>query len=172
MQDQGYEMQEEASEFHDEVREEMQEGPQEKQAAVQKDLLRARLPRLNRPLEALVVANRLVSEPGWSWRWSHVPLGLNLRGRGSKRVSRKGRPRVKETGKDGLRRIRPRANQAARRSGPGKPCRVAVARAASWGLLCAQMHNVVCKYTALMCCAARGSTVCVRRASRITVRVE
>ena len=59
-------MQEEASEFHDEVREEMQEGPQEEKA-VPEDLLRARLPRLNGPLEALVVANRSVSDPGWRW---------------------------------------------------------------------------------------------------------
>ena len=82
MQDQGNEMQEEASEFHDEVREAMQEGPQEEEAAVPEDLLRARLPRLNGPLEALVVANRPVSDPGW--RWSNVPLGLKVRGRGSR----------------------------------------------------------------------------------------
>ena len=81
MQDQDNEMQEEASEFHDEVREEMQEGPQEEEA-VPEDLLRARLPRLNGPLEALVVANRPVSDPGW--RWSNVPLGLKARERGSR----------------------------------------------------------------------------------------
>ena len=121
--DQEEEMREEQA--IDQVRDELQEGQEEEEAAVHEDLLRPKPDLLNGPLEALVVANRLVSEPGWSWRWSHVPLGLNLRGRGSKRVSRKGRPRVKETGKDGLRRIRTRANQAARRSGPGKPWRVA-----------------------------------------------
>eukprot|EP00964_Phaeocystis_antarctica_P065875 scaffold39791_cov60-Phaeocystis_antarctica.AAC.1 len=82
VQDQDHEMQEEASEFHDEVREEMQEGRQEEEAAVPEGLLRSRLPRLNGPLEALVVANRPVSDPGW--RWSNVPLGLKKSGRGSR----------------------------------------------------------------------------------------
>ena len=75
----------------------MQEGPQEEEA-VPEDLLRARLPRLNGPLEVLVVANRPVSGPGW--RWSHVPLGLKARERGSRE------------GKAWLRRTR--AKQAAR----------------------------------------------------------
>ena len=78
MQDQDEEMQDEKA--IDQVREEMQEG--QKEAEVPEDLLRARLPRLNRPLEALVVANRPVSDPGW--RWSNVPLGLKVRGRGSR----------------------------------------------------------------------------------------
>ena len=60
----------------------MQEGPQEEEAAVPEDLLRARLPRLNGLLEALVVANRSVSDLGW--RWFNVPLGLKERGRGSR----------------------------------------------------------------------------------------
>ena len=81
MQDQGNEMQEEASEFHDEVREEMQEGPQEEEA-VPEDLLQAQLPRLNRPLEAFVLVNCPVSDPGRGW--SNVPLGLKVRGRESR----------------------------------------------------------------------------------------
>ena len=40
-------------------------------------MLRARLPLLNEPLEALVAANRPVSDPGW--RWSNVPLGLKAK---------------------------------------------------------------------------------------------
>eukprot|EP00964_Phaeocystis_antarctica_P080218 scaffold50086_cov65-Phaeocystis_antarctica.AAC.3 len=79
MQDQDEEMQDEKA--IDQVREEMQEGPQEEET-VPEDLLRARLPRLNGPLEALVVANHPVSGPGR--RWSNVPLGLKARERGSR----------------------------------------------------------------------------------------
>ena len=49
----------------EEVREEMQEGQKAAEAEVPEDLRRARLPRLNRSLEAVVVANRPVSDPGW-----------------------------------------------------------------------------------------------------------
>eukprot|EP00964_Phaeocystis_antarctica_P020566 scaffold11375_cov36-Phaeocystis_antarctica.AAC.1 len=59
--------------YHGAVQKAMQEGPRE-EAAVPEDLLQARLPHLNGPWEALVVATRPVSEPGCTW--SHVPLGL------------------------------------------------------------------------------------------------
>ena len=60
-------------------------------------MLRARLPLLSGPLEALVVANLPVSGPGW--KWSHVPRSQEKGARVKRRKSR-------------LRRTR--ANQAAR----------------------------------------------------------
>ena len=66
----------------DQVRDELQEGQEEEEAAVHEDLLRPKPDLLNGPLEALVVANRPVSDPGW--RWSDVPLGLKESGRGSR----------------------------------------------------------------------------------------
>eukprot|EP00964_Phaeocystis_antarctica_P026242 scaffold14778_cov61-Phaeocystis_antarctica.AAC.1 len=68
----------------EEVREEMQEGQKADISEMHEDLLRARPPLqgLNGPLEALVVANRPVSDPGW--RWSNVPLGLKESRRGSR----------------------------------------------------------------------------------------
>ena len=76
---------------------------------MQEDLLRARLPLLSGPLEALVVANLPVSGPGW--KWSHVPRSQE-KGAGVK--GRKSRLR------------RTRANQAAR-------IRAREAREAVWG---------------------------------------
>eukprot|EP00964_Phaeocystis_antarctica_P046386 scaffold26793_cov33-Phaeocystis_antarctica.AAC.1 len=65
---------------HEEVQEEVQEGQHEEEA-VPEDLLQARLPHLNGPLKALVVATRPVSEPGCTW--SHLPLDLkHKRGEG------------------------------------------------------------------------------------------
>ena len=66
----------------EEVQKELQKGQKAAKAEVPEDLLRARPPLLNGPLEALVVANRPVSDPGW--RWSNVPLGLKARERGSR----------------------------------------------------------------------------------------
>ena len=65
----------------DQVREQLQEGQKEEEV-VHEDLLRPKPDLLNGPLEALVVANRPVSDPGW--RWSDVPLGLKESGRGSR----------------------------------------------------------------------------------------
>eukprot|EP00964_Phaeocystis_antarctica_P028182 scaffold15891_cov48-Phaeocystis_antarctica.AAC.1 len=101
MQDQDEEVQDEKA--IDQVREEMQEGPQEEET-VPEDLLRARLPRLNGPLEALVVANRPVSDPGW--RWSNVPLGLKARERGSREGSRLRRTRAKQAARIRAREVR------------------------------------------------------------------
>ena len=57
----------------EEVQKELQKGQKAAaEAEVPEDLLRARPPLLNGPLEALVVANRPVSDPGW--RWSNVPV--------------------------------------------------------------------------------------------------
>ena len=78
--DQEEEMREEQA--IDQVRDELQEGQEEEEAAVHEDLLRPKPDLLNGPLEALVVANRPVSDPGW--RWSDVPLGLKESGRGSR----------------------------------------------------------------------------------------
>ena len=47
MQDQEEEMQQESAGDHEEVQKALQEGPQEEEAAVPEDLLRARLRRLN-----------------------------------------------------------------------------------------------------------------------------
>ena len=56
MQDQEEEMLQECAEDHEEVQEELREGPQEEEAAVPEDLLRARLPGhlMNRPSDALI----------------------------------------------------------------------------------------------------------------------
>ena len=51
--------------LYEEVQEEVQEGSQEEEVAVPEDLLRARLPRLNGPSEALAAASRPALEPGW-----------------------------------------------------------------------------------------------------------